>query len=266
MRSIISSYARRRMSPRSRGATWRKRPERLVGRGERRLAVGDGRVGDLDERLAGRRVLDRERAAAGRVAPLAADEELRGNRVEHGLLGARADRRHESSIPPAAKRARSGACGPALRAAYPGRGAPHPHAQPRRRVRPGRRATAAQGATSLDRHRPRLRPRRRPEPVRHARLRAARLDGRSHPRPLLHGHGARAAQHARRPCACCCRAGSRSTRSAAPRRSAASCSTRRRPTRSRAGATGSSCATSGGARPLHLARPDAAAPGLRRRA
>ena len=40
------------------------------------------RVGDLGERLAGRRVLDGERPAAGAVAPLAADVELLGDAVE----------------------------------------------------------------------------------------------------------------------------------------------------------------------------------------
>jgi len=41
--------------------------------------------GDLHERLAGGRVLDAQRAAAGRVAPLSADQQLLGNAVEHRL-------------------------------------------------------------------------------------------------------------------------------------------------------------------------------------
>ena len=46
------------------------------------LRVLDGRVGHLGQRLAGRRVLDAERPAARRVAPLAADVQLGGDGVE----------------------------------------------------------------------------------------------------------------------------------------------------------------------------------------
>jgi hypothetical protein len=49
---------------------------------ERRLGVVGRGVGDRGDRLARRGVLDVERGAAGGVAPLAADEQLRGDRVE----------------------------------------------------------------------------------------------------------------------------------------------------------------------------------------
>jgi hypothetical protein len=63
----LPALARRMRRPlvlhRDRGV---ERGHRVVGR----------RVGDLHQRLAGRRVLHRERLAAAGVAPLAADEEL----------------------------------------------------------------------------------------------------------------------------------------------------------------------------------------------
>jgi hypothetical protein len=56
-----------------------KRGERIVGRG----------VGDLDQRLARRRVFDRERSSATRGAPLSADEKTFGEPIENGAFGSR---------------------------------------------------------------------------------------------------------------------------------------------------------------------------------
>ena len=53
---------------------------------ERRLGVVRGRIGDLAQRLPGRGVLDRERAALARIAPLAADVEALLDPVDDGLL------------------------------------------------------------------------------------------------------------------------------------------------------------------------------------
>ena len=64
--------------------------ERLVRGGERGLGVVDRGVGDLDERLAGRRVLDGERPAAARGAPLAPDEELLCGTVSRTVASAAA--------------------------------------------------------------------------------------------------------------------------------------------------------------------------------
>jgi hypothetical protein len=57
-----------------------------VRRSERGLGVVDRGVGHLDERLAGGRILDLDGPALTAVAPLAADVELRLDRVEDGLL------------------------------------------------------------------------------------------------------------------------------------------------------------------------------------
>ena len=64
--------------------------------GERRLGVLDRRVGDLDERLAGGRILDRQSAAAAGAAPLAADEELRTDGLDDGLLAGLVGRGHRA--------------------------------------------------------------------------------------------------------------------------------------------------------------------------
>ena len=259
MRSVISSYARRRISPRSRGATCAERAERLVGGGQRRLAVGDRRVGDLDERLAGRRVLDGQRPAAGPVAPLAADEELRRDRVEHGPLGARADRRHGPSIPPAngpCPTGASGACGRVVRLPWEGCAASLAIASPPRPLLRARRR-AAQGATSL----------------------VATVRGFGHGVGLSQYGTLGFAQHgwtadrilahyytgtqlgrltSRRGAGAAAERPLAATRSAAPRRSAGSSSTRRRRTPSSRGRDGLVAARRGGQRPLHLDRPDAA--------
>ena len=76
--------------------------ERLVRRAERRLRVVDGGVGHLDERLTGRRVLDLDGRALAAVPPLAADVELRLDRVEDGLLCR--CRGHVATLPSATRR------------------------------------------------------------------------------------------------------------------------------------------------------------------
>jgi hypothetical protein len=69
--------------PRRRRGELRLRGDRRVERGDRVL---DRRVRDLGDRLARGGILDRQRAAARRVAPLAADVELGGDAIEDRLL------------------------------------------------------------------------------------------------------------------------------------------------------------------------------------
>src|SRR6185503_1046009 len=57
--------------------------EGLARRADRGLDVGLGRLGDVRDRLLGRGVDGRERGARGRVAPLAADEQLA--RLDHAI-------------------------------------------------------------------------------------------------------------------------------------------------------------------------------------
>ena len=85
-RVVISSKARRRISPRSRGA--RARPVRLGRhRGvEGRRAVVDGAVGDLGQHLARGGVVDGHRPPAARRAPVPADEQLGPDTGQHSLL------------------------------------------------------------------------------------------------------------------------------------------------------------------------------------
>jgi hypothetical protein len=68
-------------------------------RGAERLErVGLGRVGDLRDRLAGRRVLDRDGVAAGPVAPAPADQQPLGHGIQDAPFGLRLGRGHPRSL------------------------------------------------------------------------------------------------------------------------------------------------------------------------
>ena len=158
---------------------------------ERGLGVLGGRVGDLAERLAGRRVLDRERRAAARVAPLAADQKLLG--ASSRTVFSRSLHAHPTSIwirlqridRPADDRDLGGRG--LLRSKMARMRAIRIRLAHARRARHGAARGPPRRGRHLDDQGPRLRPRRRPVAVGRLRLRQARTRLPRILAPLLHG-------------------------------------------------------------------------------